>query len=60
VSWPTSNFAKSAGKFSSSSIRICRNGFVCRVEYRDRGFALYRRELAQKFINTLAALEVIE
>ena len=34
VSWPTSNFAKSAGKFSSSRIRIGRNGFVSRVEYR--------------------------
>src|SRR5277367_4673002 len=60
ASCPTSNFAKSAGNFSSSSIRICRNSFVCRVEYCYSKFALYRWKLVQKLINALTPFQVIE
>jgi hypothetical protein len=47
------NVAKSAGKFSSSNIRICRNSFVSRVEHSYGEFALYRWKLVQKLINAL-------
>src|ERR1700733_1602471 len=60
VSCPTSNFAKSAGKFSSSNIRICRNSFVGRVEHCYGKFALYRWKLVQKFIDALTPFQVIE
>jgi hypothetical protein len=60
MSCPTSIVAKSAGKFSSGNIRICRNGFVSRVEHCHGEFALYRWKLVQKLINTLPAFKVIE
>jgi hypothetical protein len=60
VSCPTSIVAKSAGKFSSGNIRICRNRFVRRAEHFYGEFALYRWKLVQKFINALAAFKVIE
>jgi hypothetical protein len=46
--------------FSSSNIRICRNGFVSRVEHCYGEFALYRWKLAQKLVNALPAFKVIE
>jgi hypothetical protein len=57
---PTSNGEKSAGKFSSSNIRICRNSFVSGVEYRYCEFALYRWKLMKKLIDAFAAFKVIE
>src|ERR1700736_4494550 len=60
VSCPTSNLVKSAGKFSSSNIRICRNSFVGRVEHCYGKLALYRWKLVQKLINALTAFQVTE
>jgi hypothetical protein len=59
-SCPPLNVAKSAGKFSSSNIRICRNSFVSRVEHSYGEFTLYRWKLVQKLINALTAFKVIE
>jgi len=60
ASCPTSSAAKSAGKFSSNNIRICRDSFVGCVKHRNGEFALYRRKLVQKFIKALATFQVIE
>jgi hypothetical protein len=57
---PTSSAAKSAGKFSSNNIRICRDSFVGCIKHRNGEFALYRWKLVQKFIKALATLQVIE
>jgi hypothetical protein len=60
VSRPTSNFAKSAGNFSSSNIRNCRDSFLSRIEHCYGKFAFNRWELVRKLINTVAAFKVIE
>jgi hypothetical protein len=57
-SYPTSSAAKSAGKISSSNIRIGRNSCISRVKHRNGKFALYRWKLPQKFIKALAAFQV--
>jgi hypothetical protein len=44
----------------TNSIRICRDSFVACVKHRNCEFALYRWELAQKFIKALATFQVIE
>jgi hypothetical protein len=51
---------KSAGKFSSNNIRICRDSLVGYIKHRNGEFTLYRWKLAQKFIKALATLQVIE
>ena len=52
--------ARSYGRFSSSSTRTSKDRVACEFDGGNGLFALYRRKLAEEFIECVAGLKVVE